>query len=463
MKTTLCYLFLLIFVSAAFTLFGTTVVEANGELPQRPISHETTTGDRDLSDHLAEGNMDLELPHRRSEGWEPSTTCVEDNVILAQGQGRDSQSAVSQRGEVVWIAQAEDGDDMEVFYSPDGSALNAVRVTYNDVDDWMPDVDAGIVAWYRLKDGNQEIFFANVVAQQGVWSASDPIQITDNDVPDVVPVVDDGLIAWTSGEQADGRDIHSVDLRRMPLEVENISQTGALNGELNRFPSIENGRYLWRNGPGGQGTYQLFENGVVTDVSSDGAAQAHLDGDQIAIVDHDGNDFEVYLYDIPTAQKRQMTDNDYMDWSVSLSNGKMVWTAAVNSAPANPTAEVQAALDHWSGWEIFFFDGNSVKQLTATEISASGPLHSYTGVKISNDQIVYSQENIVATPQEQFVYVATLLGEDSVRRQVIASSREMQNPANLSLSSFESGLLVYQTIFSYDNIDTVARRTVPCF
>lgn len=217
------------------------------------------------------------------------------------------------------------GDKVAYTFSSSSSCTTSIlywdgqgshRVSYQSCPNGHPSLFAGRIAWddypracwpLPCEPEDSEIWFWN---GYGAW------QVTDNEVDDRYPSLYELTIAWES----EGNVVYAT-IRNPELGVP-PTPTVVAEGER---PA-------------------LFKN-------------------QIAYYASDGNDAEIFLYDIESAQTLQVTDNDYHDFNPRLYDGTMVWEAYDGNDA-----------------EIFYWDGTSIQQLTDNDIPDTDPTLWGTGL-----------------------------------------------------------------------------------
>jgi hypothetical protein len=173
------------------------------------------------------------------------------------------------------IAYAQQVPGTEIFYWKEGEPH---QITYGGGHHSHPSLWAGNIAWDSYPSGfwpcpptpdDSEIWFWN---GYGAW------QVTDNDLEDVYPSLYELTIAW----QSDAKVVYAT------------------------IPHPQWGRPLRPT--------------VVAE-----GQRPSLYANKIAYHASDGQDTEIFLYDIESAEILQITDNEYNDSNPCLYDGTLVW------------------------------------------------------------------------------------------------------------------------------------------
>jgi hypothetical protein len=103
-----------------------------------------------------------------------------------------------------------------------------------------------------------------------------------------------------------------------------------------------------------------------------------IDGEYITWIGQStGGAWQVFLYNILTKTTIQLSSSSN-NTNPKISDGKIVWEGWVSGV-----------LPAQSGWQIFFFDGKSVRQLTSGDLSMNP--------EIAGDYISYGRQDITGT------------------------------------------------------------------
>jgi len=203
-------------------------------------------------------------------------------------------------------------DSEEIFYWDNGTFH---RITYDTLSDVRPCLYEKTIAWQsRGSDGTDDW-------EIRYWDGYGVRPVTDNEVDDIDPSLYERTIAW----QSDGNIVYVT----VPSDI----YVGTLPPPVIVAPG---------EGP------SLFKNKIAYHAS-------------------DGNDTEIFLYDIDAGRTIQITDNDHNDRNASLYDGTLAWEA----------------FDGLNKREIFYWDGRTTEQLTQNEVDDMEPSLWGTGLGTS--------------------------------------------------------------------------------
>ena len=281
------------------------------------------------------------------------------------------------------------------------SQANAGTFVYNEITSsgTSYQLDGNKVVWSGSDGSDTEIY---------TYDGTEIAQITNNSVADSTPDISGDNITWVSG---------------WSINYYNGTSTSVLLNADSRYfsvPRISGSNVVWNDHTYYGGKWQLWrsQNGATPEMLVDYTSGGNhlnisgnnivyrnrysdiylytgssniliranpittdqipvISGNNVAFVDSDGTDLEVFYYD--GSGVTQITDNNYTDgygW-LSISDNKIVWAA--NS-------------------EIFLFDGTSVTQITDNAYADSNP-------SISGDYVVW--HGFDGTDNEIFLYDGT--------------------------------------------------------
>jgi len=187
--------------------------------------------------------------------------------------------------------------------------------------------------------------------------------------------------------------------------------------------------YGYLNGDPDTGEIFLHNGGTTTQITSNSLLDrnAHVDGDSVVWEGFDGNDFEIFRYDMSTQTTTQLTNNAVDDRDPQVSGDNITW---------------------WStDWDIFLHDGNSTTQLTNDEGRHSHP-------KISGNDITWSGYD--GNDGEIFMYdgvsVSQLTDND------YHDLRPEVSEGNIAWQHYTDGTVAGSEIFAYDG-STITQLT----
>ncbi|MEW6535024.1 MAG: WD40 repeat domain-containing protein [Candidatus Auribacterota bacterium] len=261
-----------------------------------------------------------------------------------------------------------------VFQAVAASGLDIKRITYNDYNDWRPQVNGSYITWYGTAgtSNTDEIFLYNIT--------SDTIQrITTNATNDRYSRVSStGNVAWEAwrGPSNEYQDIYFYN-----------SATGTSNALISNTkpdydPQIDGNNVIWYGNTigfeifyfNGTSTTQMtnrpyvssfkpqLENNIavwsgyddtlkykeqiyyhkitenetyrITASSADNFREPQISGSKIAYIGASGmaNTDEIYYYDITSGITVQVTDNAYVDNQVRIDGNYITWHGAVDGS-----------------------------------------------------------------------------------------------------------------------------------
>ncbi|MFX0075917.1 MAG: hypothetical protein ACFE96_10775, partial [Candidatus Hermodarchaeota archaeon] len=218
--------------------------------------------------------------------------------------------------------------DYEIFLY-DGSQI--MQLTYNDYDDFYPQIHNGMVTWYGFDGQDYEIF---------LYDGTQTIQLTNNAYDDINPQIHNGMVTWQEqigNAQADTE-----------IFLYDSSQTIRLTNDAypDRYPQIHNGMVTWEG--------------------------------------HDGHDTEIFLYD--GTQTIQLTNNDNIwDGNPHIHNGMVTWRLYDDYYGYD-----EYGIYHNHDSAILFFDGTQIIELARhPDVDENDIEHRLSAPRIHNGMIVF--------------------------------------------------------------------------
>jgi len=229
----------------------------------------------------------------------------------------------------------------------------------------------------------------------GAVTTGGVVKLTDNELDDEFPAIHDEWIAWAGGPSK----AYEIYLSY------GISEDAALlrltHDELDdRYPEVCAGRVVWEKHEPGDGDSEIYlYNGRsvtrLTDNDHDDLS-AHLDSSSVAWVGGGGPFKDLFLYNGSSTVR--ITEDDLVDRRPRIYEGRLVWYGGGDGHYGNQiyiysggeTARISEGVDDndfpdihsdrvawrgWDGedWEIFFFNGSSLQQLTDDPYRAYPP------------------------------------------------------------------------------------------
>jgi len=290
---------------------------------------------------LTNNNTWDQFPITRNGGivWKGSYNGSGDLEILFW-DGKDTTYNISDNGisseyepsfdgrNIYWRTFSSNGDGTYTgnIYACDGQLIASYNLgTYNPGSGYPPSWHSlaptthnGYVTWAAYDGNDYEIF---------LWKDGETTQITDNDTHDYEPQVYNGQISFT-GEVNGIMDVYFWN----GASIENISNSSATY-QKNQDSHLWDGKIVWSgwvSGSGGnKGAYEIFyyDGANKTQISSYGGGRHSFEPvlfeNEIAWHWWDGNDWEILFYD--GNQITQMTNNEVGDLEVSLHENMLSW------------------------------------------------------------------------------------------------------------------------------------------
>ena len=159
-----------------------------------------------------------------------------DGVEVRQitNNSREDLNPAIHSSQIVW-EQCDGGDcdgrdgDWEIYHHDLVTALST-RITTNEGDDHLPDIDEGIVTYQGFDGNDYEIY---------IWNGSAATAVTDNEVMDMQPRIDGDMIAWSRQISETVHDIYSYEISTGETKL--VGQNGAHNWSQ----QVDKGRITW--------------------------------------------------------------------------------------------------------------------------------------------------------------------------------------------------------------------------
>jgi hypothetical protein len=193
-----------------------------------------------------------------------------------------------------------------------------VQLTDSTVNDISPRVGGGVIAWSNDADGDQEIYAFDTSAVQ-----STVVRVTDNDFPDNDFEVGNGIIWWRADYDGAGEKLLSYDVKA-------ALYTTLVSGDRQEVPGFLPPVTWSQISRDLQVRAQRLDGGEARAISSpslDLQDQVVVQGQIAAWTALDGNDREIYYYDLSASASTvvRVTDNDWLDDSIWLEEGILSW------------------------------------------------------------------------------------------------------------------------------------------
>lgn len=203
------------------------------------------------------------------------------------------------------------------------------RITKDDNSDLRPQIYDKYVVWYGSDGNDEEIFLYNI-------ETALTFQITDidNEGNDRDPYINGTKIVWSGTPIKGGRPAifyYDIALGGEPVRVSNNSFP------INSEPWIDGNYIVWKAGSEQTGAeiylYNIFTKTVSTNISNNVFDDQHpiIHGNLVVWEGSDGHDTEIFVYNIETGERRQLTHNDVNDFTPKVYNGLIVWHGGKDS------------------------------------------------------------------------------------------------------------------------------------
>ena len=237
----------------------------------------------------------------------------------------DSYPEINNKGQIVWRGAGYTSE----MYLYDGGVIT--RITNDGLVKFEPRINnSGQVVWYGNDGNDYEIY---------LYDGSQVIQLTNNTTYDYSPRIGDGgHVAWMGHDGTD-YEIYLYDGSRVTQITDNAS--------ADMYPQVNaSGQVTWYGTVSGYDRVFLYDGASVRQLDT-GRSPVINDHGYVAWYNHGSG--EIMLYDGTAV--RQITDSTIYDgWYPSQinNNGHIVWERFING----------------SNYEIFYYDGQRVTQLT---------------------------------------------------------------------------------------------------
>ncbi len=357
------------------------------------------------------------------------------NILqLTDNTTDDKQNQINASGLVVWVGRGgtDDGSDYEIFTYENGIIS---QLTTNSYDDTDPEInDSGEIVWKGfIKDQtsgkNAEIFYFNGTTTE---------QLTDNDDKDKSPNINNnGDIGWTGGIDPANSEVYYYDGSNIVWQTSNaIPDSG--------FRINDNGQATWLRYTGSDYEIMYFDGTSTIQLSTDSIGDnekprinnlGHVvwtginlfsnnsdiyywDGSSIiritinsyndsdAVISDSGHiawkgegnigndtsttDSEIFLYYKGVTQQITINSNGEDDDPEINASGNIVWEGAGGS-------------DGGSDYELFYYDGSNVTQLTENSCDDEN------GMISENNHIVWEGAAITVCSEREIFIASSAL------------------------------------------------------
>jgi beta propeller repeat protein len=262
---------------------------------------------------------------------------------------------------VLWesIETAEDDESIITAWLYDLNTAETIQVTDQVGIFQDAAVGSGLVGWIDAYDDSSEVFLYQ--PDTGITT-----QLTDNRAMEAHLHIHNGLVVWTQvaegGNMQDAGDIflydHATGTTTQLTDTEREDYA----------PQVYDGRVVWMSLTPQESFIRLYENGVVRVISDESVPHSapQINGRWVVwIIDTEDTLRDVYIYDLDSRTVSRIGKDTDMFGLPSLSDSGIVWDAYDGDDT-----------------DIFFYDGETVHQLTSNDTDDSDP-------DISGDVIVW--------------------------------------------------------------------------
>ena len=303
--------------------------------------------------------------------------------------------------DIVW--QQHDGHDWEI-YRFDGAAI--VRLTDNEIDDTVPDVANGHVAWYRGTRENADLMYDGTVVMESINNNTDM-------------KLEPGGLIWSTVAAGDA--VPHVYLFNGTV-IKRLSVDGTYN---NHNPAMSGDKVVWSSFKDSQNSAYLYDGTSTVELPENvGLGQVpKISGNNIVGVgsDSDGVNDQVFLYD--GVSNKPLGNTSGHDILPSIAGQNVAWSSCITSvcevftyqdgeakqlsfnsvrtyAPLVSESFVVFNVHDGTDFEIFIYDGVNTIQLTDNNISD-------TLFDISGNTFVWTQSDRTGSQ----IFMATFVPE----------------------------------------------------
>ena len=243
---------------------------------------------------------------------------------LTNNGTEDSLRAVNDRY-IVWTSLDRRNDNKDIFIYKDGETQQLTYGLQHPVDIYSSSIDSEIevsgdkILWTGSVDGlDSEIF---------VYNGNNTVQLTDDNLNQSRPLIDGNNIFWIVDNRYQDFYLHSYDL--FLYDGTQIRQLSQIEGFISDL-KIQGNYVAWSQNEGisqAQGIflYNIAQGQVSRIAASTSASGIKISGNNITWSAFDGNDEEIYVYNIPSQTTVQLTDNNFSDSYPQVEGNRLVW------------------------------------------------------------------------------------------------------------------------------------------
>ena len=240
----------------------------------------------------------------------------------------------------------------------DGCKSCVIQITKNDYTDQGPDVHKNYVVWHGFEDAsvpdieifvyniatgntrkitsNTENFYPKIYAGNIVWQqwyangyeimlhniySNTTTRITNNNDSEWDPLIHKDIITWDDG----GGSSSEVSFYDIGLNILN-QMTNNIVTDID--PNVHDGIIVWQTEEYHQDDeIAMYNNNVVKQITfnDDRDEDPVTNGQYVVWNTYDGDDYEIYMYDIANDKTIQITDDDKYHHDPAISGNYIVW------------------------------------------------------------------------------------------------------------------------------------------
>lgn len=238
---------------------------------------------------------------------------------------------------------------------------NITQLTHNNCDDEIPSISGENIVWSADYGDGYEIFF---------WDGNSLTQLTDSEDFCVDPSISGSTVVWC---EYDGQ--YAQIFRWDGHTITQITDSPSIKSD----PDVSGTNVVWMEMDSNSILQIFFWDGNSTTQVTDGqygCFQPSISGTNVVWDEFDGDGTHIYFWD---GDVKWQLSYGCCDHSAAISGEKVVWQSehdilywdgiTVNEIGRGASPAISGTNVAWLGWDasneqIFFWDGNSVTQVT---------------------------------------------------------------------------------------------------
>ncbi len=239
---------------------------------------------------------------------------------------------------LAWIGSTQSNSDQGDIYYWEGKEI--FQLSSSNKNSALT-ISNKLMAWHGFDGSDLEIF---------LWDGSQIKQLTNNTYEDNTPQVWDNMVVWHGFRNRESEVF-------MWSGSEIIQLTNNIHPDGN--PHIYKNRIVWTGEDGHDFEIYLWNGKTVAQITNDSSNNFHPRLSETSVVweCYDGHDEEICQ--LREGNLKKITNNDYADIWPIVSQDCIVWRGQINK--------------DLSGWELFFWNGSTVTQLTNNTLQEGAP------------------------------------------------------------------------------------------